>query len=137
MSLTALAPEAEAVPEPDPDVPESLSFCCNTFNSSNPASPLAAFAAFFVESVNPFIPLVASSALLATSDNSLLVDCTVDESSDLFPVIMSVNDLNIPANVVNFPIKVLTNFITGVNTLMSPCPIEALKLSNCNDNNLV
>ena len=66
----------------------------------------------------------ASAAEAAISDTPLL-----PPSLALFPVISSVNALNAFASVASLPIAMLITLITGVNRLISPCPIVAM--SDC------
>ena len=71
-------------------------------------------------------PVPASSAAPATAATPLL-----SEPLDLFPVINFVKDLNAFASVTSFPITILITRMIGVNKLIRPCPIVAMRDCIC------
>ena len=52
---------------------------------------------------------------------------------DASPKIAAVKALKYAARVCSFSRMVLITWMTGVNALISPCPIVALSASNCRD----
>ena len=95
------------------------------------AAFFAALPAFFVESAMLSADWEASSIPAPASAAAAPVDAIWLVPDDLLPVISSVKLLNAFARVANFPIRVFTALMMGVNKLISPCPIVAFRESNC------
>ena len=131
-----LPPEVAPVPPFPPEPPElseaGLSIFCIWSKPINTRISLAAFFAALPapaapsarSSAAPAAPLKPSSAFPAISD--------MPEDA-FFPVISSVKDLNAFANITNLPTTALIPLIIGVNRFINPCPIDALRLSNCRE----
>ncbi len=91
-------------------------------------------------------PSSAFSASCAASDTSSREPAISSEVStypapelpaEVFPKNDSVKDLKALATALSFSNKVFNIFKSGFSTLISPCPIVALRLSNCNFKTLV
>ena len=102
------------------------------FSSSIPVDmPFMSLAAFFAAVPAPDAADPALSDAAATASIPAAAAET-PPPDDFFPDISSVNALNAFARVISFPMIVLITLSTGERTLINPCPIVALRLSNCN-----
>ena len=99
----------------------------------------AAFPVFFTADVVLFAASVAfcSPALASVAAvPAAAIWPSPEDPEFLFPVISSVKALNTFARVTNFPRRVFTVCMIGVNRLIRPWPIEAFKESICRLNTL-
>ena len=128
------------VPFPAPDPALFLSFVVSVlsilFNLSKLNKYVWAFFRFAAVFFVLFSVCFDASDALFIASAVLAAEFAVLLSAECFPINASVKFLNAFAATESFAINIFSHFITGVNTLISPCPIVALRLSNCNDNNL-